>query len=329
MAHLIYHQVQHSGMGWMLRSGLQPIINGVGATHGRSSIHRSSATSLGNWTRRSSLTKAQERSDQGVSAASAPEKSAATSKGASGTADGAPSPATNGIPSNMDTARDVPTIGINRSSFESSKFSTSNNSKENANSGNSSNKEDDDDELAGLPMVDIVTTTSFVEKIAGALVMYGLTVLLSSLSDIDATRGMLWNDGVPLAVGAAAAAPVILAVGLLFLPSVDVDFKLPELRIVSEVDQDEDAAILDLSGGLTGSMLGSDDELMKREEPPITSEALKRGLWLYQVPVISLVVSGPSVPGVLRRSGRTGAPCTGLRRLGADRLVQQPVGGYD
>ncbi|GIL57707.1 hypothetical protein Vafri_12869 [Volvox africanus] len=270
MPHLVHRQMQNNGMVWMKRSGMQASINGVGATYVRSSIHRSSVIALGKEIRRSNRTRAQERSDQGASAASsAPQTSAATSQRAAGTAEGAPSPATNGIPSNINTARDVPTFR-----------------KEKASSTNSGNKKEDDDEFAGFSMVDIATSTSFVEKIAGALVMYGLTVLLSSLSDVDATRGMLWNDGVPLAIGAATAAPVMLAVGLLFLPSLDVGFKLSELRTVSEVDQDEDAAILDLSGGLTGNMLGSDGEFGKGKEPPITSEALKRGLWLYQVHVL-------------------------------------------
>ncbi|GLI67850.1 hypothetical protein VaNZ11_012141 [Volvox africanus] len=265
----------------MIRSGLQSSINRVGATYGRSSIHRSSAIALGKEIRRSNRTRAQERSDQGA------QTSGATSKRSAGTAEGAPSPAINGIPSNINTARDVPTLGINSTSFESSKLSISNNRKEKASSSSSGNKkEGDGDEIAGFSMVDIATTTSFIEKLAGALVMYGLTVLLSNLSDVDATHGMLWNDGVPLAIGAAAAAPVMLAVGLLFLPSLDVGFKLSELRTVSEVDQDEDAAILDLTGGLTGNMLGPDDEFRKGKEPAITSEAIKRGLWLYQVHVL-------------------------------------------
>ncbi|GLC72878.1 hypothetical protein PLESTF_001305100 [Pleodorina starrii] len=81
-------------------------------------------------------------------------------------------------------------------------------------------------------------TTSFIKKVAGALVTYGLTVLLASFSGVDATAGLVWDGGAPLAVGAAAAAPVILAIGLLFLPALNTGFSQEELVTVGEVDQE-------------------------------------------------------------------------------------------
>ncbi|GLC53692.1 hypothetical protein PLESTB_000776900 [Pleodorina starrii] len=143
-------------------------------------------------------------------------------------------------------------------------------------SGSSSSKPrgEDEDEDDDIPSLELATTTSFIEKVAGALVTYGLTVLLASFSGVDATTGLVWDGGAPLAVGAAAAAPVILAIGLLFLPALNTGFSQQELVTVGEVDQEiegEGIAVV---------------ALRTEEWPPFTPEALKQGLWLYQMNVL-------------------------------------------
>ncbi|EFJ48438.1 hypothetical protein VOLCADRAFT_91137 [Volvox carteri f. nagariensis] len=125
--------------------------------------------------------------------------------------------------------------------------------------------------------------------------------------------GLQWYGGAPLAIGCATAAPVILAVGLLFLPSLDPGFTVPELRTISEVDEAEEAASFDISISTSspsspssavitavptgrGGVLGEGDSFSLQapfpdsseelEGPPLTLASLQRGLWLYQVQVL-------------------------------------------
>ncbi|KAG2483664.1 hypothetical protein HYH03_017467 [Edaphochlamys debaryana] len=130
-----------------------------------------------------------------------------------------------------------------------------------------------------LSALDLATATSFIEKIAGAVIMYGITVLLSMLSGVDSSAQLLWDDGAPLGLGAAAALPAVVFIAALFAPSIDPGLSTADLKTVARVDQEEDAtAILPLSGA---EGPGGDGPL-----PEATPEAARRGLWFYQIHVL-------------------------------------------
>ena len=95
----------------------------------------------------------------------------------------------------------------------------------------------------GYTSLELATATSFIEKVAGAIVMYGITMLLASLSGVDATKTLTWDGGAPLALGAAAAIPAIGCIALLFLPNIKMGLTAEQLLKVSEVDQEEEADV--------------------------------------------------------------------------------------
>ncbi|KAG2431666.1 hypothetical protein HYH02_013243 [Chlamydomonas schloesseri] len=138
---------------------------------------------------------------------------------------------------------------------------------------------------AGLGAVDVAVATSFIEKVAGALVMYGLTMLLAGVSNVDATKALTWDDGAPLALGAAFALPVALGLGLLFVPDPrpSPPMSIKDLKAIRAVDGEEEDTVISL-GGSAGAPF--DAEAQGERLPPMTQQALAQGLWFYQVNVL-------------------------------------------
>ncbi|KAG2426887.1 hypothetical protein HXX76_012674 [Chlamydomonas incerta] len=138
---------------------------------------------------------------------------------------------------------------------------------------------------AGLGPTDIAVATSFIEKVAGALVMYGLTMLLAGVSNVDATKALTWDDGAPLALGAVFALPAVLGLGLLFLPDPrpSPPMSAQDLKAIRAVDSEEEDTVFSLGGG---SGAPFDTEAQGERLPPMTPQALAQGLWFYQVNVL-------------------------------------------
>lgn len=95
------------------------------------------------------------------------------------------------------------------------------------------------DPLEGLSAADVTLGSALIEKISFALASYGFVILLGSLSGVDATQALRWDGGAPLSVGVTAAVPAILGIALLFLPSLKLDFTIPQLKSLGDIDRED------------------------------------------------------------------------------------------
>ncbi|PNW86858.1 hypothetical protein CHLRE_02g098650v5 [Chlamydomonas reinhardtii] len=133
--------------------------------------------------------------------------------------------------------------------------------------------------------VELAIATSFIEKVAGALVMYGVTMLLAGVSNVDATKALTWDDGAPLVLGASFALPVALGMALLFLPDPrpSPPMSAKDLKAIRAVDSEDEDTVITLggSGGAPFDAVAQGERL-----PPMTPQALTQGLWFYQVNVL-------------------------------------------
>ncbi|GFR50161.1 hypothetical protein Agub_g12326, partial [Astrephomene gubernaculifera] len=173
---------------------------------------------------------------------------------------------------------------VDTSTTEPAIFSSSSSKSDARKAGATSNSSLAADELQsmGITAQEFSVANTFLERVLGATIVYGLTLFLASLSGVDVTATLDWGDGTPFTIGAMAAALPLAVTGLLLLPSLDLGLSTEQLFRVAQLDVEEEVQVLPI--------LGIEDEAAPataarnlQPEPALTPASLQRGLWLHQM----------------------------------------------